>query len=128
MEVTEKYGHWINSVIIGELSRSSLRFHGGHWESGAKCIIPHGYGVFFFSYVEPGGNSMLADGYSRLFHMWGFFLNFLCGDWLHCILIVNLRLCPVILNHTLSHFGEYLFTISQEQAGSCTYIIFGPIL
>lgn len=76
MEVTEKYGHWINSVIIGELSRSSLRFHGGHWESGAKCIIPHGYGVFFFSYVEPGGNSMLADGYSRLFHMWGFFLNF----------------------------------------------------
>lgn len=59
---------WIKSLI------TSISW----WPLGIWCQMYYSTWLwcFFFSYVEPGGNSMLADGYSRLFHMWGFFLNF----------------------------------------------------
>jgi elongator complex protein 2 len=98
-------GLWINSVTVGELSHSALGFYGGHWEPDGKSILAHGYGGFFHMWRDIGLNS---------------------ENWQPQV-VPSGHFAPVS-DLTWSRSGEYLLTVSHDQASSCTYIIFGPVL
>jgi elongator complex protein 2 len=96
-------GLWINSVTVGELSHSALGFYGGHWQPDGKSILAHGYGGAFHMWTDVGLDS---------------------ENWKPQI-VPSGHFAPVS-DLTWARSGQYLLSVSHDQASSIPTICFDP--